>query len=389
MKVHNNDGFTLVELLVTIVVASIVAAAAGTVLLMGIRLNANSTNTAQRQNTTRVFLSVMEDLASEGTIDKVVDQPDHWYVAENDGENVKILFYYDSETGTIYSGGTLSGTTYSAGTPMMEEVIASHITENDSLITVAIETEDGSYSSSVYCRNGSVLESSKVDGEAIINQSIGEMAGTEIVGKQARAAFLSKLMSQLGSNGMIYKEIGDDRMIKTPVFYSQWYNSSWATDTPWCACYISWVLDSLSRGGQIQNLDRVHQSGDKYLWYANVDDFIKFFEDENKHNANNDPAETDTKHRWVSLKGVDLSKPENADKVPNPGDIIFMDWTRQQKDAAHVGVVLAVRDVDDNGVDDYIYTIEGNTANMVAVRKYPVGDPVLMGYGVIDWKSDT
>ncbi len=375
MKTRNNEGFTLVELLVTIVVASIVAAAAGTVLLMGIRLNANSMDTAQRQNTTRVFLSVMEDLASEGTIAEVVDQPDHWYVADSDE---KILFYYDSETGTIYSGGNGSN-----GTPMMEGVIASHISENDSLITVAVETEDGSYSTSVFCRSGDILVSSKVDVEEIVDESVDEMSGTEIIGKTARAAFLTKLISQLGSNGMIYKEIGGDpvKMIKTPVFYSQWYNSTWPTDTPWCACYISWALEQLAEGGQIQNLDRVHKSSNKYLWYANVDDFIKFFENENKHNDENTPDDTDTKYKWVSLKGVDLSLTENAGKAPHPGDIIFMDWTRKQADAAHVGVVLAVK-------EGYIYTIEGNTANMVAVRKYPVGDKVLMGYGVIDWVED-
>ena len=59
--------------------------------------------------------------------------------------------------------------------------------------------------------------------------------------------------------------------------------------------------------------------------------------------------------------------------------MIFFDYDGLDPD--HVGIVLTV-------VDDYIYTIEGNTADMVAVRKYTVNDPRIMGYGVLDWKTN-
>lgn len=370
MKIRNNDGFTLVELLVTIVVASIVAAAAGTVLLMGIRLNANSTNTAQRQNTTRVFLSVMEDLAADGVLDKIVgtkednaaegSENEVWYINGSDGD---ILFYYDPVSQTIYNGGSLATGNYTAGAPIIENVLSSYIEKKDHILTISLETEDGTYNSSVYCRNGAAVtyeeEVSEVIEDLTADGGLAEDALSGIDNRAARAEFLKALLSQLGSHGQIFgAEEGQ------PDFFSSWYSLGWPTDTPWCACYISWALDKTN--GHVNTGE-----GNPVPKYANVDDFVAFFETKDDQNSDENKG-----YQWVSFEGD-----QNQDLLPNPGDIIFMDWTRQQKDAAHVGVVLAVK-------DEHIYTIEGNTANMVAVRKYPVGDPVLMGYGVIDWKPD-
>ena len=67
---------------------------------------------------------------------------------------------------------------------------------------------------------------------------------------------------------------------------------------------------------------------------------------------------------------------------PLPGDLIFFDWiVDANDDSDHVGVVLTV-------ANDYIYTVEGNSGDMVAVRRYRVDDPRIMGYGVLDWKVD-
>ena len=66
--------------------------------------------------------------------------------------------------------------------------------------------------------------------------------------------------------------------------------------------------------------------------------------------------------------------------APEPGDIIFFDWiVNSEANAQHVGVVLQV-------VGDYVYTIEGNTDNQVAVRKYQLNDKRIILYGVLDWK---
>ena len=48
------------------------------------------------------------------------------------------------------------------------------------------------------------------------------------------------------------------------------------------------------------------------------------------------------------------------------------------------GTVLDVaNEIVDGVTRTYIYTIEGNSSGRVAVRKYKIGDPVIMGYGVL------
>lgn len=184
-------------------------------------------------------------------------------------------------------------------------------------------------------------------------------------------------------------------LYKTPVYYAQWYEPDWPSDTPWCACFLSWGLDKVSTEENINpaflsNIRKTrvivadNSSYDKYFWFANVDEFMRFFKGEIQLNGtsydkvSNPPLESP---HWVSLKDVDLTLEENSRKIPYPGDIAFIDWTRTQTDPAHVGIVLAVK-------DGYIYTIEGNSANTVAVRKYALNDKLIMGYGIIDWLPD-
>ena len=361
MKRKNNEGFTLVELMVTIVVASIVTLAASTVLLLGIRLNKSSSDTAQQQNTVRIFLSVVERMATEGTIKEAENDPDSWVLyGENEDHTKKQLFYYSSANGTIYSGGN-------DGAPLMEDIIASHIAMFGELLTVAVETEDGSYTTSVYCRSGAIL----ADGaEPEIADRPEQNLPDEVEGKAARAEFLKLLVSQLGSTGMILEKSPDgdtSTMIKTPLYYAQWYSMNadsegknmWPIDTPWCACFLSWGLNSVS--AHINNPPNPTPKG-IYLWYADVDEFKNFF--------------TSQGNKWG-----------NSIVKAAPGDLIFFDWTGSKADAAHVGVVLAVKDADNDGDKDYVYTIEGNSANMVAVRKYSVNDSRIMGYGILDWKD--
>ena len=47
-------------------------------------------------------------------------------------------------------------------------------------------------------------------------------------------------------------------------------------------------------------------------------------------------------------------------------------------DPAHVGAVLYV----ENG---WVYTIEGNSGGRVAVQRYALSDPRIVGYGLLDW----
>ena len=360
MKRKNNEGFTLVELMVTIVVASIVTLAASTVLLLGIRLNKSSSDTAQQQNTVRIFLSVVERMATEGTIKEAENDPDSWVLygeGDGGGENKKQLFYYSAADGKIYSGGN-------DGAPLMEDVIASHIAMFGKLLTVAVETEDGSYTTSVYCRSGAQLTDTIeiADPEENLPQD-NTMSEVE---KEGRAKFLKLLLSQRGSTGMVLKDI-NGTMTKTPLYYAEWYSRTmwekeWDINTAWCGCFLTWGLHYKfeERDTAVSSYIKDIQH-DWYLKFATVENCKKFFTDTNG---------------WQEKKNENGTENFKA----TPGDIIFFDW---DADTApdHVGVVLAVKGND-------VYTIEGNSANMVAVRKYSVNDSRIMGYGILDWKTE-
>ena len=156
----------------------------------------------------------------------------------------------------------------------------------------------------------------------------------------ARNNFLKQLASQMGSTGEI---IGGG--MSTYKYYTEWYvggyptDGSWNEDTPWCASYVSWCLEQVSLSVR-SNLPR----------YANVDNFILHFWEET----------------WLS--------PLFA---PTPGDLVFFGF---MSDPNHMGVVIAVE-------DGYIYTIEGNVNDTVAIRKYSQTDSSIIGYGLLNWAN--
>ena len=153
-----------------------------------------------------------------------------------------------------------------------------------------------------------------------------------------RNNFLKMLASQMGSTGEI---IGGG--MSTYKYYTEWYiggypeDLSWNESTPWCASYVSWCIEqvSLSVSSNIP-------------CYANVDNFILHFWEET----------------WLSPLFT-----------PTPGDLVFFGF---MNDPNHMGVVIAVE-------DDYIYTIEGNVNDTVAIRKYKTMDSAIIGYGLLNW----
>lgn len=60
--------------------------------------------------------------------------------------------------------------------------------------------------------------------------------------------------------------------------------------------------------------------------------------------------------------------------TPLPGDIVFFDWNHNGG-LDHVGIVEKVK-------DGYVYTIEGNSTNRVAKRKYKLTSYDINGYGI-------
>jgi len=152
----------------------------------------------------------------------------------------------------------------------------------------------------------------------------------------ARFAFLKTLASQIDSKGRIVGTADDG------MYYAKWYQENkdgttgdWGKDTAWCACYLSWAMANTAE-------------------------------------INNPPMEANVENLKSKFLGVQWRNPTEHF---SSGDLIFFNFD-EDVESDHVGVVLAI---DGN----YIYTIEGNTAGKVAVRKYDKSDKRILGYGVL------
>lgn len=347
MRKKTDAGFTLIELVVTLVCCSIVTLAVMTVLLTGTRIGRAAEKSSGEQQNVRIVLTALENMISDGTVSKVQQLGDDWQLlrTETDGdgnETDSVLLSYSGAQGALLTSG---------GTPLLEGLTGATAKVNDSLLTVSVKVDGEEYTTSVYCRLGA----SNKDGEALgSTDKIKTKVDTVLPDSSseatypARKAFLLKLASQYGSSGKI---IGED----LGSTFSKWYcggsyRAGWDENTPWCAIFLSWALEDTK--GEI-NADRVPK-------FSNVNEGAKNFgwKTENKSGA------------FGSWK-------TNA---PTPGDLIFFDW-EQDGDPDHVGAVLFV---DTNGG---IYTIEGNSAGKVAVRFYASGDARIIGYGVLNWKE--
>lgn len=338
----SNAGFTLMELVVTIAIASIVTAAATSVLMLALRVNRQASDTASQQKTVRTLLSTMEDAAADGNIKGLVSNFDSWQlVGESESEETPppAIFEYDSDEQTIYAHGV----------SVLEGVYASHAVLDGDLLTISVETAEGTYTSSIWCRLGM-----GADGDNVVEEgtpSVPEQDNTPLSG--TASDFLDVLKLQYGSRGEIIYSEEKPKLENDPTYYSEWYiggyenNPAWTSETPWCACFVSWALDQAG----------VAAPADHPRWYAEVDNFMAYLESTNQ---------------WTAQEGI-LA----GDSAPEAGDLIFFDWDADG-DPQHMGVVLAV-------IGDTVYTIEGNSAGRVAIRSYKITDPRILGYGVLDW----
>lgn len=118
--------------------------------------------------------------------------------------------------------------------------------------------------------------------------------------------------------------------------YWTWYDFDYRVE--WCACFVSWCADrcGLLEAGKAPKFAMV---GDGASWFEN-------------------------KGQWLT-----------GDETPSAGDLIFFDWDRDGL-LDHVGIVSAVG-------DGLVYTIEGNSSDLVRYKRYAVGSPVISGYGHI------
>ena len=343
---RNNSGFTMVELLVTVAVSSIVLAAAASLMLLGLRVHQTTQKEAGEQQTVRIVLSALEDLSASGKISRVEPFSDGWRLLGKtaDGKSGAVLLRYNN--GKLRSGG-------SGDQVLLDNLRGAQVILDGSLVTFTFATAAHSYSTSVFCRTG--IEGDSV-GKEDAQEKLEELKKPNLPGaadltdteKAARFAFLQKLADQYDSRGEIIGGKG---------YFSEWYignyadNPGWNQYTPWCACFLSWGAEQL----------KTSIDGDPPR-FANVDTGMEGFQKSGK---------------WRN--------PNDEKNKPIPGDYVFFDWDGRNdpdggKDPDHVGAVLCVE-------GNFLYTIEGNSGGRVAVQRYPLSDPRIMGYGVLNWKT--
>ncbi len=338
MMKRNNQGFTLVELLVATLIGTLVMAAATTVILLGIRINHKANDTAKNQFTTRTLMTLLEDLSGEGKITHVITTTEGWEIKVSDGTpDGRVALAYDTATQAIYTGDKTTGT------PVMQGVYASYVTldKTNKLLTFSMESVQGIFASTLNCRVVSWMPNTSTD---VTAPSIDADTETK------RKDFLNKLTSQYKAESINKGQIISTDPAENGKYYTQWYigdeewnrpGTEWGPDTPWCVCYLSWGLAEVGMKG-----------GRNDRWYADVDEFMATFTGEN----------------WLAAGGT-----------PTPGDLIFFDWiVNGDSDPQHIGAVLKVE-------DGSVYTIEGNSAGIIAIRKYALDDPHILGYGILNW----
>lgn len=342
---RNNSGFTMVELLVTVAVSSIVLAAAASLMLLGLRVHQTTQKEAGEQQTVRIVLSALEDLSASGKIYRVEPLSDGWQLQGKtaDGTPGAVLLRYNS-------GKLTSGT--SGDQVLLDNLRGARVDLDGSLVTFTFATAAHSYSTSVFCRTEIEGDSvGKEDAQKKLEElktpNLPESTKLSEKEKAARFAFLQKLADQYDSRGEI--KGGSDY-----TYFSEWYidryvnHPGWNQYTPWCACFLSWAAE--------QQSNTINGAPPRF---ADVDEGMKGFKDS---------------RMW-----------REGGATPIPGDYVFFDWDGRNdpdggKDPDHVGAVLYVDETQ-------LYTIEGNSGGRVAVQRYLLSDPRIVGYGVLNWKK--
>lgn len=338
---RNNSGFTMVELLVTVAVSSIVLAAAASLMLLGLRVHQTTQKEAGEQQTVRIVLSALEDLSASGKIYRVEPLSDGWQLQGKTagGTPGAVLLRYNS--GTLTSGT-------SGDQVLLDNLRGARVDLDGSLVTFTFATAAHSYSTSVFCRTG--IEGDSV-GKVEAQEKLDELKKPNLTDaeKKARFAFLQTLAGQYDSRGEIKGGSG---------YFSEWYigdyakNPGWNQYTPWCGCFLSW--------GAEQQRDTIDGDPPKF---ADVDKGMADFKAQ--------------KNKWRN--------PNDTNNMPIPGDYVFFDWDGRNdpdggSDPDHVGAVLYVE-------GNFLYTIEGNSGGRVAVQRYDLNDKRIVGYGVLNWKT--
>ena len=144
--IRKTEGFTLLELIISIAVGTMITIAATTTLLLGLRINAGSTENVKQQNTTSMLVQVLENIAAKEDIEVKAPADDAatpvWYIKSTEQDDTNA--YLKVESNKIYLNGNV----------FMEDVtdFDATIDTNNQRLTVTITTDGKDYTASIYCR---------------------------------------------------------------------------------------------------------------------------------------------------------------------------------------------------------------------------------------------
>ncbi|MBR7147225.1 MAG: prepilin-type N-terminal cleavage/methylation domain-containing protein [Firmicutes bacterium] len=412
-KFRSESGFTLVELLVSMLCTALIMAGVLTWLLVGIRIESSATDTMERQNKARVVMTLMESMVNSGNVAQVqkvktdvaveegvptdVGTGCDWALLNEDG---KVLVRYRAGSGSIVSGN---------GDVLMADLDHSDATyDSEKQIMRLSMTADGEiYSKDIYFR-----VKPKDDKEYDRNEMLEEQRENRTVDSY-RLALLTMVSNQIGSDGKIIDQTGFtyayDYFTECYLYntgnldaWSADYSKEWNPATPWCATFVSWALTHMNH----DCAPLKHHVSMAYVpIFANVDDGRALFHENYNlgtgfttggYGATNIGAGNgqqvwgkDHPNQKVG-KWVPATNGSTGEAViPTSGDLIFFDWDGDAnspetgEDGAHlehVGIVFYV-----TPDQSQVFTIEGNTDGKVAMRSYSISDPTIVGYGVLDW----
>jgi hypothetical protein len=258
--------------------------------------------------------------------------------------------YYHAASGKIFdaNGGVLMGDVVSSDLTLeTKDTEGTLMKDGGGLLTISITTSEDMYSTSVYSRLPIFNPAVEKTEEAVV-ETISSISESD-----SRKGFLTSALQAINDFRSGALTTGEINHVVNP---------NWPADTPWCASFIAWLMAPEENGGQ--------GNGAGVLGY--------------EYGDKKNPLNTGYVKGYYDYSG--FTKITSAEAVfglspaIQPGDLVFFDWDMDGSQD-HIGIVAYMG----NG---YLYTVEGNSGGIVAMRHYRVLDPVISGYRVIPWIND-
>ena len=143
MTNRNNGGFTLIELICSIAIASLITMAALSLMLMGLRINVQTSNNVKQQNTTNMLAEILQNVVEEQNI-MLLPNEDGYQITNGTEEESIVFVEYKKENGVIELRGE----------PFVENVesFEAEMNDNNTLLTIHLTVNGSEYTAAAYCR---------------------------------------------------------------------------------------------------------------------------------------------------------------------------------------------------------------------------------------------